>query len=197
MPAKLLIARDVPLPAPLAMPELRLRLRAMIRALALGDVELSVLFTGDDHIQTLNRDYRQKNKPTDVLAFALREGELGDAEQAMLGDVVVSVDTAARQASAAKKPLLAEVTMLLAHGLLHLLGWDHDTAAKDRAMRKETERLVLAADVASAARPPATPRPRLTARNQTKKLVRATSAGARKGGKTPAPGRGRPKKSGK
>jgi len=172
MPAKLLISRDVPLPRTLELPELRLRLRAMCKALSLADdIELSVLFTGDEHIQTLNRDYRHKNKPTDVLAFALREGELGDDEQAMLGDVVVSLDTAARQASAAKKPVLAEVTMLLAHGLLHLLGWDHETAAKDRAMRKETERLVLAADEASRAKASKTPRAPVTTRNQTKKLA--------------------------
>lgn len=173
MPAKLLLTRDVPLPSAIEMPELRRRLRAMMKALELGnDIELSVLFTGDEHIQALNRDYRHKNKPTDVLAFALREGELGDAEQAMLGDVVVSFDTAARQARAAKKPLLAEVTMLLAHGLLHLLGWDHDTPAKDRAMRQETERLVLAADGATRGTRQKPPRASVTTRNQTKKLAR-------------------------
>lgn len=169
--AKLLLSRDVPLPKTLLLPELRARLRAMLEALALPrDTELSVLFTGDEHIQTLNRDYRHKNKPTDVLAFALREGEFADAEQAMLGDVVVSIETAARQAAAAKKPLLAEVTMLLAHGLLHLLGWDHDTAAKDRAMRAETERLVLAAVQASRARARKAPPAPVTTRNQTKKI---------------------------
>jgi len=147
----------------------------MLKALALPpETELSVLFTGDEHIHALNRDYRHKNKPTDVLAFALREGEGGDPEQAMLGDVVVSVDTAARQAEEAKKPLLAEVTMLLAHGVLHLLGWDHATAKQDRAMRAETERLVLAAEAASrAARAKARKAagPDVTARNQTKKLA--------------------------
>lgn len=197
MPAKLLLSRDVPLPRSLTMPDLRSRLRAMTKALALGDVELSVLFTGDEHIQTLNRDYRHKNKPTDVLAFALREGELGEADQAMLGDVVVSVDTAARQAEAAKKPLLSEVTMLLAHGLLHLLGWDHDTAAKDRAMRAETERLVLAADEASRGKARKTPRTRVTTRNQTKKNA---GGGARKAlppGKKPGSGPGGAKKTGK
>lgn len=176
MPAKLLLSRDVPLPNSLELPELRARLRAMLKALALpNETELSVLFTGDEHIQMLNRDYRKKNKPTDVLAFALREGEFGNAEQAMLGDVVVSVETAARQAKDAKKPLLAEVTMLLAHGLLHLLGWDHDTAAKDRAMRAETERLVLAAVQASRARAKRTreaPAASVTSRNQTQKVSR-------------------------
>lgn len=183
--AKLLLSRDVPLPEALPLPELRARLRAMLRALALpNDTELSVLFTGDEHIQTLNRDYRHKDKPTDVLAFALREGEFANAEQAMLGDVVVSVETAARQATAAKKPLLAEVTMLLAHGLLHLLGWDHATAAQDRAMRAETERLVLAALQASRARARKRLVASLTTRNQTKKiLLPALSARPKKGKK--------------
>ena len=178
--AKLLISRDVPLPKTLALPDLRARLKAMLAALDLAaDVELSVLFTGDAHIHALNRDYRRKNKPTDVLAFALREGELGDPDQAMLGDVVVSVETAARQAAKAKRPILAEVTMLLAHGVLHLLGWDHETAAQDRAMRRETARLVLAADAASERRDGATTPTGVTVRNQTKK-VSAPAAGRRR-----------------
>lgn len=184
MPPKLLLSRDVPLPKALLLPELRARLRAMLKALALpNDTELSVLFTGDEHIQMLNRDYRNKNKPTDVLAFALREGEFGTIDQAMLGDVVVSVDTAARQAKACKKPLLAEVTMLLAHGLLHLLGWDHDTAAKDRAMRAETERLVLEAVRASRARARKPPKSGVTTRNQTQKISRPTPSRAPRGSK--------------
>src|SRR5262249_7231225 len=83
--------------------------------------------------------------PTDVLAFALREGEHGALAGNMLGDVIVSVPTASRQAKAAKRPLLDEVTMLVAHGILHLLGWDHETDAKDEAMRAETNRLCRAA----------------------------------------------------
>jgi probable rRNA maturation factor len=117
----------------------------MMRALQLQKSELSVLLTDDDQIQELNRDYRKKNRPTDVLAFAQREGEKRELAGEILGDVVVSVPTAARQAKAAGRGVLDEVTMLLAHGLLHLLGWDHDTDAKDRAMRAETERLCRAA----------------------------------------------------
>jgi probable rRNA maturation factor len=117
----------------------------MVRALQLGKGEVSLLLTDDDQIKELNRIYRKKNRPTDVLAFAQREGEHGDASGRILGDVIVSVPTAARQASAAGRPVLDEVTMLVAHGILHLLGWDHDTDAKDRAMRRETDRLCMAA----------------------------------------------------
>src|SRR5438105_13479191 len=112
--------------------------------------------------------YRGKDKPTDVLAFPMREGDFGRLHAGLpaglLGDVIVSVPTAKRQARAAKKDLLEEITMLMAHGLLHLLGWDHDTAAKDRAMRAETERLI-AASLEAEAKPRAsrkkTPGPRV------------------------------------
>jgi len=131
------------------------RLRAMTSALNLGDAELSVLLTDDDQIQELNALYRKKDKPTDVLAFAMREGSAPrhPTERELLGDVIVSVPTARAQARRARRPALDEVTMLLAHGLLHLLGWDHDTPAKDRAMRAETARLCAAAEAAGR-RPP-------------------------------------------
>jgi probable rRNA maturation factor len=131
------------------------RARAMLEAVQMADCELSIVLTGDDQIQKLNRIYRKKNRPTDVLAFAQREGEHGDRAGRLLGDVVVSIPTARRQAEAAGRDLGSELTMLLAHGLLHLLGWDHDTPAKDRAMRRETDRLCAAA-VAARARPRAT-----------------------------------------
>lgn len=127
------------------------RARAMLAAVQSSDKEWSLVFTGDDQIQNLNRIYRKKNRPTDVLAFSQQEGEHGARGGRLLGDVIVSVPTARRQAAAARKEVLAEVTMLMAHGLLHLLGWDHATAAEDRAMRRETARLCAAA---SPARPP-------------------------------------------
>jgi probable rRNA maturation factor len=128
------------------------RVRAMLKALEMSRCELSVLLTGDDQIQKLNREYRRINRPTDVLAFSQREGEMGDTGGLLLGDVVVSVPTARRQASARARPVVSEVTWLLAHGLLHLLGWDHDTPSSDRRMRLETERIFAAAEAPRAAR---------------------------------------------
>lgn len=93
----------------------------------------------------MNKIYRKKDRPTDVLAFAMREGDFGGLAGDTLGDVVISVPTARRQAEEAGKDVLEEVTMLAAHGLLHLLGWDHDTPAKDRRMKAETERLLACA----------------------------------------------------
>ncbi len=132
-------------------PDVRRRAAAMLDAIDLGDSELSIVLTGDDQIQDLNRVYRRKNKPTDVLSFSQREGELGDRAGGLLGDIVVSVPTARRQAKVAGRDLSSELTMLLAHGLLHLVGWDHDTLAKDRRMRRETERLCACADAKSRA----------------------------------------------
>lgn len=122
------------------------RVRAMGDCLQLGDVELSVVLTSDERIRILNRDYRRKDRPTDVLAFPMREGELGGVSGEILGDVIVSVPRAREQARDRSVDLKAELTMLLAHGLLHLLGWDHVTAAQDLRMRKETERLCRAAN---------------------------------------------------
>ncbi len=123
---------------------LRRRAEKMLAFLEKDDAELSVAFVDDATIHELNREYRHKDKPTDVLAFAMSEGEHGDVSGHVLGDVIISVPTAKRQAKAAKKTLLDETTMLLAHGLLHLLGWDHETASKDKAMRAETDRLIAA-----------------------------------------------------
>lgn len=121
--------------------DLTRRVRAICAALGIRRKSGSIVFVDDDQIHHLNKTYRNKNKPTDVLAFAMQEGEFVGVSPDVLGDVVVSVPTAAKQATRAGHPLMEEVTMLVVHGLLHLLGWDHDTEAKDVAMRRETERL--------------------------------------------------------
>jgi probable rRNA maturation factor len=130
--------------------ELLRRINCMIEALQLKNVEVSFLITDDDRIHELNKVYRHKDRPTDVLAFALREGDFAELAGNALGDVIVSVPTARKQADERGRPVLDEVTMLTAHGLLHLLGWDHDTDAKERRMTAETERLCGAAGVVSA-----------------------------------------------
>jgi probable rRNA maturation factor len=121
------------------------RARAMLAAVQSSDSEWSIVLTGDDQIQKLNRLYRNKDRPTDVLAFSQLEGAHDAQEGRLLGDVIVSVPTARRQATAARRDVTSELTMLLAHGLLHLLGWDHATVAQDRRMRRETQRLCDAA----------------------------------------------------
>ncbi len=139
--------------------DLRLRIEAMMRARNLDTEEVSFLLTDDKQIHKLNREYRGFDKPTDVLAFALSEGEPMPNSEGLLGDVIVSVETARRQARTAKRPLVDELAMLLAHGLLHLLGYDHRTAKEDRVMRAETTRLTDLADLAAAPKPRAKKRP--------------------------------------
>lgn len=113
----------------------------MLEDLELSDRELSVVLTDDDEIHELNRDFRGKDRPTDVLAFSLGEGEASEFAGPLLGDVVISVPTARRQAKQRKRELEAELRMLLAHGLLHLVGWDHQTDEEDRRMKARTRAL--------------------------------------------------------
>lgn len=122
--------------------EVRAASEAMLRALKLPRAELSVLLCDDETIHALNRDYRKKDKPTDVLAFAMREGDDGHLAGDLLGDVIISLETAKRQARERGVVTRDEVMMLLAHGLLHLLGWDHQTDADDKRMRAETDRML-------------------------------------------------------
>jgi probable rRNA maturation factor len=137
-----------------ALPSARVRVIAdrMLDALGLADAELSVLLTDDATIHALNLEHRGKDGPTDVLAFALDEHAARDAlrtgcagRDLMLGDVVISLDTALRQARSRRRDLLAEVRFLLAHGLLHLCGFDHATARQKRQMDGMTRKLVRAA----------------------------------------------------
>lgn len=116
----------------------------MLRALDLERDELSVLLCDDAVIHSLNREFRGKDKPTDVLSFSMREGEGARFAGPMLGDIIISLPTASRQAKALKRSLHDETMMLLAHGLLHLLGFDHVTRAEERRMKARTDLLIAA-----------------------------------------------------
>ena len=108
--------------------------------LELSGVELSIVLCNDAFIHPLNRDYRGKDKPTDVLSFAQREGEGALLDDPMLGDVIISMERAQIQAQEHGVSLQAEVSLLLVHGILHLLGFDHeedDEAEEMEAKEKE------------------------------------------------------------
>ncbi len=112
---------------------------------ALGEAssELTVSLVGDVEMQSLNRDYRGKDHPTDVLAFATREGVRIPGDENQLGDVIISLDTAARQARERGHSVAEEVRTLLVHGILHLLGYDHErSVAEARRMKAKERRLV-------------------------------------------------------
>jgi len=121
------------------------RAERMLQALRMEEAELSVLLCDDATIHELNRDYRGKDRPTDVLAFAMNEGEGGGLHPHLLGDVVISIDTTRRQARERGATIVAEATFLLAHGLLHLLGYDHRTEDELRVMMALTDGLRAAA----------------------------------------------------
>lgn len=123
----------------------RERAEKMLRALGMEESELSILLCDDDTIHELNRDYREKDRPTDVLAFAMWEGEGPAIQRQILGDVVISMDTARLQAAERGRTIASEVVFLLAHGLLHLLGYDHQTPDDERRMMAKTDALRSAA----------------------------------------------------
>jgi probable rRNA maturation factor len=147
------VRRRAPRAPKLSTREVRLLGDDLLCAVGQEASELSVLLTDDRTIHALNREHRGKDKPTDVLAFPLDEDDVPAGMPRLLGDVVISLDTAERQARGRGRALFLEVRLLLAHGLLHLLGFDHDTPTKKKRMTQETRRLVRAAETAASARP--------------------------------------------
>jgi probable rRNA maturation factor len=99
--------------------------------LELPEAELSILFVGDERIRVLNRQYLQRDKPTNVLAFPMREGEPSGFQPNLLGDLVISVETAKRQSKQFGLNEMSMVTLLMIHGILHLLGYDHERSKKE------------------------------------------------------------------
>ncbi len=114
--------------------------RTLLKHLGLPRAELSIVLCDDEFIRALNAQWRQKDEPTDVLSFAMGEGEDAGLTPDLLGDIVISVETAARQGAALGLSLDEEMRVLLVHGLLHLLGHDHiepEDAAEMRAKEAE------------------------------------------------------------
>lgn len=103
--------------------------------------EVSVTLTNNDYIHQLNRKYRQIDRPTDVLSFALNESEEPDIENGpdinVLGDIILSVERAEEQAADYGHSLRREIAFLTVHGMLHLLGYDHMEEADRLEMEKE------------------------------------------------------------
>lgn len=103
------------------------------------DSELSVVITGDLGIRRINRDYLGKDRPTNVISFAMSEGEFGDINPGMLGDVIISADTAAREAEEGGVSFWSRLCFLLLHGILHITGYDHERSGEDEARRMEAK----------------------------------------------------------
>ncbi len=115
--------------------------RRLLDAAGEAESALSLTIVGDRAMRSLNRGYRGKDRPTDVLSFPLDGGDAAEGVEHLLGDVVISVDTARRQAAEYDAPVQDEVYRLLIHGILHLMGHDHEATAERRTMRREERRL--------------------------------------------------------
>lgn len=111
------------------------------------NAEVSIVFVDDDYIAGLNLQYRGIDGPTDVLSFAMLEGPdmPGDEDEPMLGDVVISMETARRQAGEYGHSFIREVAYLTVHGVLHLLGYDHKTQLDKQRMRTQEETILTQA----------------------------------------------------
>jgi probable rRNA maturation factor len=110
--------------------------------LGCNEHELSLVITDDHQIQELNKTYRGIDKPTNVLAFPMQEGRFTQITPGLLGDVVISCDTAQKEANDAKITLEERMSQLLIHGILHLMGFDHEKGQFD-AQKMEDKSLEL------------------------------------------------------
>jgi probable rRNA maturation factor len=111
-----------------------------LEILGLSKVELSIALVSDAQIKRLNKLYRNKDKPTDVLSFPIGEKV---EDWLILGDIVISMDTAKRQAQELGHSLEEELKRLLVHGLVHLLGYDHELGGEEEKKFFELEEFVL------------------------------------------------------
>lgn len=112
-----------------------------------GSAEVSVTFVNDGQIQELNKEYRNIDRPTDVLSFPLGENGVYDTNldtgAKLLGDIVISMETAVKQAKELNHPLQREIGFLTVHSMLHLLGYDHENGGIEEVRMREKEETVL------------------------------------------------------
>lgn len=123
------------------LPRIQTLAQKILAASGAPAAELSLDLVGDRRIQRLNRQYRGRDYPTDVLAFPMRA--VAGPASPLLGDVVISLHTAARQAEARGHSLDHEVVMLLIHGTLHLCGYDHERGAREARRMRRKELVIL------------------------------------------------------
>lgn len=110
---------------------IRQKTKQILNALDCNAHEISIVITDDDQIRHLNKTYRGIDKPTNVLAFPMQEGQFADITPGLLGDVVISCETAQQEADMANITLPERMSQLLIHGILHLVGFDHETGPAD------------------------------------------------------------------
>jgi len=114
----------------------------ILASLRISGYELSVLLLDNKGIRAVNKKYLNRNRPTNVISFSLTEGEFGNINPQVLGDVVISVEKALEQAEINVTTLGEEISFLLIHGILHLLGYDHVRGKGERKRMREKEKEV-------------------------------------------------------
>ncbi len=117
--------------------------RKALQALGLTNAELSILIVNDSRMRGLNLMYRGKDRTTDVLAFSMKEGKYSGINPDILGDIVISANTAKKQAEENGHGLYDEIALLLIHGVLHLTGYDHERGKKEELRMRKKERELL------------------------------------------------------
>jgi len=115
----------------------------ILNALDCPEGELSILIVDDSRIAELNRQYLNRMGPTNVIAFPMREGEFSQISPGLLGDVVISIDTAEKEAELGGVSTEARFVELLVHGILHLLGYDHETDEAEALLMEEKSQEIL------------------------------------------------------
>jgi probable rRNA maturation factor len=120
---------------------LRRSLKRLLKELNYGEIEISLLLVDDDQIREINRTYLKRDRPTNVISFSMREGSFGHVHPEILGDIILSTETAARDARTFHLDFMDEMEFLLIHGLLHLIGYNHEnTGAEETEKMKIRER---------------------------------------------------------
>jgi probable rRNA maturation factor len=178
--------------AALALPALRLFLRRARKAVPVAG-HVSVLLASDSAIKRLNGKFRGKHRPTDVISFPALEiptheskSRRRPAHPPMAGDLAISLDAAARQAQRFGHPVVAELKILMLHGLLHLAGYDHETDAGEMASREDQlrRRFRLPATLIARTVAPTSPPKQINAKSVARTQTARTSAGRKRAGRS-------------
>jgi len=117
---------------------IRRSLKRLLKELDCEERDVCVLLIDDKKIREINSSCLNRDRPTNVISFSMTEGEFGGINPQILGDIVISVETAFRDASAGRLDLMDELEFLMIHGLLHLLGYDHEEEAAEKAAEMKT-----------------------------------------------------------
>jgi probable rRNA maturation factor len=122
---------------------LKEKAQAILDALGSPDGELSILLLDDPQIAVLNKNYLQREGPTNVIAFPMREGAFAEINPDLLGDIVVSLETAEKEGLAAGMSMKDRLGELMVHGILHLFGYDHETSETEARRMEAKSREIL------------------------------------------------------